>query len=75
MGMTTVSIVEDFDVIKDVGARQITGLVDTFSHALLFQTAEEGLGDRVISTISTTTHTQLERVRATEALPIVAAKL
>lgn len=39
MGMTTGSIVKDFDVIEDVGARQIAGLVDTFSHALLFQTA------------------------------------
>ena len=50
MGMAAGSMVKDFDVIEDVGARQITGFVDAFSHALLFQTAEEGLGNRIIPT-------------------------
>ncbi|AKM33377.1 hypothetical protein AB870_24665 (plasmid) [Pandoraea faecigallinarum] len=39
MGMTAGSIVKDFDVIEDVGARQITGFVDAFSHAPLFKIA------------------------------------
>ncbi|ANI21820.1 hypothetical protein AB870_26180 (plasmid) [Pandoraea faecigallinarum] len=53
MGMTAGSIVKDFDVIEDVGARQITGFVDAFSHAFLFKTAEEGLGNRVDAPMST----------------------
>ena len=36
-------IVEHFDAVKDVGARQNTGFVNALFDALLFEAAEEGL--------------------------------
>ncbi len=46
------SIVEDLDVVEDVGPRQLARLVDAFADALLLQAAEERLGHGVDAPMS-----------------------
>lgn len=44
MAVAAGSVVERFDVVEDIGARQIPSLVDALLDAFLLQAAEEGLG-------------------------------
>ena len=41
IGMPAGSVVEDLDIIEDVGSGEVSGFVDAFSDTLLFQAAEE----------------------------------
>jgi hypothetical protein len=40
-GVAAGSIVEDLDVVEDIGTRQLAGLVDALAEALLLQTTEK----------------------------------
>jgi hypothetical protein len=75
MAVASGSIVKDFDVIEDIGSRQISGFVDAFAYALLFQADERGFGDGIVPTISTTAHAWLKVVGLAEAAPVTATVL
>lgn len=46
--MASGSIVEDLDVVKDIGPCHLTGLVDALADSLAFQAAEEGFGNGIV---------------------------
>lgn len=46
--MTPGPVVEDFNVIEDIGPGQILGFIDTFSDPFFFQRTEERFGHRII---------------------------
>lgn len=75
MAMAPCPIVEDFDVIEDVGTGQVAGFVDALANAFLFQAAEEGLSHGIVPAVAAPTHARLQTVRLAEALPIIAAVL
>ena len=75
MAVTPAPIVKDFDVIEDIGARQIASFINALSDTLLFQTAEERLGDGIIPAISTAAHARFKIVGMAETPPIIAAIL
>ena len=60
--MPASTVVEYLDVIEDIGTGQVTGFVDTFFDALLFKTAEEGLSDCVVPTVTASAHAGLQVV-------------
>jgi len=41
MAMAAGSVVEDLDILEDVGTSEVAGFVDTLSNALLLQAREE----------------------------------
>lgn len=45
--MTPGPVVEDFNVIEDIGPGQIPGFIDTFSDPFFFQRTEERFGHRI----------------------------
>ena len=57
MTVSAAPIVEDLDVIENIGTGEISCFVDAFADAFFFQTAEEGFGYRVIPAISAPAHT------------------
>src|SRR5262249_17339713 len=73
--VTSALIVTGVDVIGHVGRRQFSILVDLILDSLLFQTAEEGLGDRVVSAVGFTAHVRLQLIGVAEPPPRVAAVL
>ena len=54
--MASRSVIEDLDVIEDIGTGELTGFVDAFADSFLFQATEEGFGYRIIPAITTPTH-------------------
>lgn len=75
MTMAPCAIVKDFDVIKDVSTRQVTGFVDAFADPLLLETAKERLCHSIIPAIAAATHAGFKVIGQTESAPIVAAIL
>ncbi len=69
------SIVKNFDVIEDIGLGQISGFVDAFADAFLFQATEKGFGDGIVPTISTTAHAWRKIVGLAETAPVIATVL
>ena len=57
----------NFDVGKDVGTRQITGLVDGLLDACLSHAADQRLGDVVVPAFAALAHAEIEVVGAAEA--------
>ena len=49
MAMATDAVVDDFDVVEDVGPGQLPGFADALAHAFFLQAAEEGLGNGIVS--------------------------
>lgn len=62
MAVVPGSIVKDFDVVEDIRPGQISGFLDAFADAFLFQAAKERFRHGVIPPISTTAHAWLEIV-------------
>src|SRR5262245_45516428 len=75
MAVTTRSIVERINVIRDVSDRQLSVLVDLFLDPLLLQTAKERLGDGIVPAIPFAAHARLEAIRTTESSPRITAVL
>src|ERR1700693_4632610 len=75
MAVASRLIVERFDVVRDVSDRNFPVLVDSFLDALFLQTAEEGLGHRVVPAIPPPAHTRFKAVRFAEAAPIITSVL
>ena len=75
MAVSAVSIVEDFNVIEDIGARQFTGFVDAFFDAFFLQAAKERLSNGVIPAVPTAAHTGFQVVVPAKAQPVIAAVL
>ena len=56
MTVLAAPIVEDLDVIENIGASEISCFIDALTNAFFFQTAEKGFGYRVIPTTSAPAH-------------------
>ena len=54
--MSASSIVERFDVIKDIRFSQITRFVDPLLDVFHLQTAEDGLGHRIVPAVAASAH-------------------
>ena len=75
MRMAAGSVVEDLDIVKNVGSGEVPGFVDAFSDALLLQAAEEGFRDGVVPAIGTPAHARLQIVGQAKPFEVVAAVL
>tara|TARA_Y100001001_G_C7898255_1_gene270684 strand:- start:44 stop:388 length:345 start_codon:yes stop_codon:yes gene_type:complete len=75
MGVTSDPVIKHFDVVEHIRLSQVTGFVDPFANAFLFQAAEEGFRHRVIPAISPTAHARFEVMGAAESMPVIAAVL
>ena len=75
MGMAAGTIVEDLDVIEDIRATQLAGLIDAFADTFFLQAAEERLRDSIVPAVTPSAHTGLQPMRKAEALPIIIAVL
>ena len=75
MAVTTRTIIENFDIVKDIGASHFTRFIYPHSDPFFFQAAEEGLGDRVVPTVSTTAHAELEIMSFAKTFEVIAAEL
>lgn len=73
--MTSNAVIEHFDVVEHIGLGQVTGFVDPLSDPFLFQTAEEGLGYRIVPTVAPPTHARFQVMGPTETMPVIAAVL
>ncbi len=56
VAVTSSSIIERLDVIKDIGSCQVSGFIYALLDTLLFQAAEERFGNGVIPAVTTTAH-------------------
>lgn len=73
--MTPGPVVEDFNVIEDIGPGQIPGFIDTFSDPFFFQRTEERFDHRIIPAVATPAHARCQVIGPAEALPVVTAVL
>lgn len=73
--MSTGTIIEQFDVLGDLGLGHITSRVDALLGPLIFQAAKKQFGHRFIPAVSTPTHAGHKVMRVAEAPPGIAAKL
>lgn len=73
--MTSDPVIKHFDVVEHIGLSQVTGFVDPFADAFLFQTAEEGFHDCIIPAITSSAHAGVQVVSQTETMPIITAVL
>lgn len=65
-------IVESVDIAGYVRDRSVPTRVDAFLDPLLFQTAEEGLSDRVVPAVGASAHAWLKMVAFAKAPPCIA---
>lgn len=75
MAVAAGSVVERFDVVEDIGARQIPSLVDALLDAFLLQAAEEGLGNGIVPAVASPAHARLKVVGCAESPEVVASIL
>lgn len=75
MAVPTSAIIEQFDVIIDLGGGYLASRVDALLDPLLVQATKERFGHCVIPAIATSAHAGLQVMRAAEAPPCIAAKL
>ncbi len=59
VAVTAVTVVEGFNVVEDVGAGHISGLVDSFTNPLLFQATKKRFCHGIIPAIATSAHAGL----------------
>jgi len=60
------TVVEDLDVVEDIGPGQLPSLVDALADALLIQAAKEGLRDGIVPTVAAPAHAADQVVLAQE---------
>lgn len=73
--MSSFSIVERFDVIRDIICLQIAVLVDVFLDAFLLEATQEGLSNRAIPAVSAPAHAGLQVDVEAESSPVIATVL
>lgn len=73
--MPSFEVVEQFDVIEDVGPCVITRGVDTPLDPLTLEQLEEAFGHSIVVAVASPTHRANHCVRLDEALPIVTGVL
>lgn len=64
-------VVENLNVVEDIGACQIPNFVNAFADVFLLQTAEKRFCDSVVPTVTTPTHARQQTVSLAEPLPVV----
>jgi hypothetical protein len=75
MTMPTNRVVEHFDVVKDILARQLPGWINPAFDAFAFEQLEKAFCNRVVMAVSTTTYTGLSMMGSQKGSPFVAGKL
>ncbi len=75
MAVSTGAIIEQLDVLGDLGSGESTSLVDSLLDPLFLQAAKERFGHRVVPAVATSTHAGFQVMRPAEAPPRIAAKL
>lgn len=75
MAVPAGSIVEHLDVIEDIGAGEITCLVDALFDPLFLQATKKRLDNGVVPAVTAPAHAGIEIVFSTEAQPVVTAVL
>ena len=75
MAVSPSAIIEQFDVLVDLGRGYLPSRVDALLNLLLFQAAKERFGHRVIPAAATPAHAWLQMMRMAETPPRIAAKL
>lgn len=75
MAVPTSAMIEQFDVIRDLGSGHLTSCIDALLDPLLFQATKERFGHCVIPAVATPAHTRFKMMRLTEASPRITAKL
>jgi len=73
--MAPCTVVEGFNVVGHVSARQLAILVDVFLDPLFLQARKEGLSDCIVLAVAAPAHARLKPIRSTEAPPVIAAIL
>jgi len=73
--MTTCTIIERLDIVEHIGSRQITGFVNSFLDAFLFQAAKERFSNGIIPAVPTTAHAGFKVVGFQKAPPVITAIL
>src|SRR5882672_5630863 len=69
------SIVERFDVLRDVSLCDLSVPVDSLLDALLLQAAEERFRNGIVPAVASTAHARLQVIGSTEAPPVITAVL
>ncbi len=62
VGMESLSVVEDFDVVEDGFSGRVTGGIVFMVYAFGFQGVKEALGDGVVPAVAFTAHALLDAV-------------
>jgi hypothetical protein len=73
--VTPRSIVERFDVVRDIGPRDLSVLVDSLLDPFLLQAAEERLCNRIVPAVAPSPHAGLKMIGSAKAPPVVASVL
>ena len=73
--MSTRSIIEGLNVVRNIFRCQRTIFVDMFFDAFFFQTAEKGFGYRIIPAVAFSAHAGFKVIGSAKALPGVATVL
>ncbi len=68
-------IIENVNVIEDIGPGQIPGFVYSLPEAFFFQRTEEQFGQCIIQTVATPAHARSQVIGPAEELPVVTAVL
>jgi hypothetical protein len=73
--MTASRVVEHLDVVEDIAAGQVSGLIDLAPDPLALEQLEEALGHSVVMAVSSAAHAGHQVVALEEVLPLVAGEL
>jgi hypothetical protein len=73
--MSSLRVVEHFDVVEDIGPCLLVGVVDPTLDPLPLQQLEEALDDGVVVTVAPPAHAADDPVHREKLLPLLAGKL
>lgn len=68
-------VIEDFNVIEDIGPGQIPGFIYAFSDPFFFQRTEERFSNRIIPEVATPAHVRDQVFGPAEPLSVATAIL
>ena len=75
MAVPALGVVKHLDVVEDIAAGQVSGLIDLAPDPLALEQLEEALGHRVVVAIAPPAHAALAVIGLQEVLPVMAAEL
>lgn len=75
MTVTTRTIIENFDIVKDIGACHFARFVDSFSYPFFLKATKDAFGNSIVPTVSAAAHAGLEIMSFAKAFEVIAAEL